>query len=87
MKFLTTIRKIFKRSIRHDSTIVIYSLIIAILLWFIVSIKIYPETPKMIREVPITIDLTGTTAAENNLKVVSHDIEKVNIQIQGIGRR
>ena len=83
MKFLTTIRKIFKRSIRHDSTIVIYSLIIAILLWFIVSIKIYPETPKMIREVPITIDLTGTTAAENNLKVVSHDIEKVNIQIQG----
>ncbi|NLK70670.1 MAG: hypothetical protein GX286_04435 [Clostridiales bacterium] len=83
MKIFKILRKSFKRSIRHDGTIVIYSLIIAILLWFIVSIKIYPETPKMIRDVPITIDLTGTTAAENNLEVVSHDVEKVNVQIQG----
>ncbi len=83
MNFFKVIKKGFKRSIRHDSTIVIYSLIIAILLWFIVSIKIYPDTPKMIREVPITIDLTGTTAAENSLEVVSNDVEKVNIQIQG----
>lgn len=83
MKFFENIRRSFHKSIRHDSTILIYSLIISILLWFVVSVNIYPETPKTIPDVPITINLEGTTAGTEGLKVVSQSTDKVTVRIKG----
>lgn len=81
--FLRTIKIKFAKSFHNDATIIIYSLIISILAWLIISINMYPSTYQTLKNVPVNIDIEGTSAAANNLQVVSHNVENVNVKING----
>jgi copper chaperone CopZ len=63
---------------------IICSVLIAIALWFFISITIYPTTPKTFTNVPIEVDLTGTSAEENGLSVISRNSKSATITIKGM---
>ena len=80
MKFL---KEKLEKIMTNNLLIAIYAFLIAIVAWFIISITIYPSTPKTINNIPIDLDISQTTADENGLSVISCDVEKVNVQIEG----
>ncbi|MBQ8688044.1 MAG: hypothetical protein IJ512_05795 [Ruminococcus sp.] len=62
---------------------IIFSVVIAIILWFVISITIYPTTPITIHNVPLQVDLTGSAAEADGYSVISCDVEEVTVQIEG----
>ncbi len=83
MKFLKNIKNNVLNSFNNNMAMMIYSIVIAILLWFVISITIYPTTPKTLSNIPLTIDITGTSAEENDLSVISSTIKNVTVTIKG----
>ena len=62
---------------------IIFSVVIAIILWFVISITIYPTTPLTINNVPLQVDLTGSAAEADGYSVISCDVTEVSVQIEG----
>ena len=62
----------------------ITSVAIAIVLWFVISIAIYPTTPRTLHHVPLKVEIAGTSAEENGLSVIDYDIKDVTVQICGM---
>ncbi|MBQ7132096.1 MAG: hypothetical protein IJO29_05945 [Oscillospiraceae bacterium] len=75
--------------LKRNAAILIISLISAILVWFIISINVFPDMPKTIEDVAVEqISLDGTIAGAMNLSVVSADIPStVDVKIQGARTR
>lgn len=84
-KFFLSLKNSFLRSIQNDKTIIIYSVIIAIIFWFLISITIYPTAPKTIENIKIDFDasLTNSLAKKNSLSIISKSVEEVMIRIEG----
>ena len=59
------------------------SVAIAIVLWFVISIAIYPTTPRTLHHVPLNVEIAGTSAEENGLSVIDYDVQDVTVQIEG----
>lgn len=83
MKFLKNIKNYLLNSFNNNTAMIIYSIIIAILIWFVISITIYPTTPKTLSNIPLEIDITGTSAEENDLSVISASAKNVTVTIKG----
>lgn len=83
MSFFKHIRNRLANSLKKNLSLAIYSVIIAIISWFVISMTLYPSIPKTIQNIPLDIDITGTSAAENGLSVISCDIDSVDVQIRG----
>lgn len=66
-----------------DSTLKIVSIILAIIIWAIVSITQYPTITKPFYNVPVEISLEDTYAQSNQLSVISLSDETVNITLSG----
>ncbi len=71
--------------VKTNAAILIVSLISAILVWFIISINVFPDMPKTIKGVAVEeISLDGTIAGAMNLSIVSENMpETVDVKIQG----
>lgn len=74
---------LFQRFYASRPAMMIASLVIAVVLWFVISIAIYPTTPRTIHHIPLEIEIAGTSAEENGLSVIDYDIEEVSVQIEG----
>lgn len=83
MNFLKNLKKNFLKSAQNNLSLAIYSMILAILAWFVISMTFYPSVPKTIENVSLKIDITGTPAAENGLSVISQDVDTVKVKIRG----
>lgn len=83
MKYLRNIKNYVLNSFNNNTAMIIYSIIIAILMWFVISITIYPTTPKTLSNIPLEIDITGTSAEENDLSVISASAKNVTVTIKG----
>ena len=59
------------------------SVICAVVIWFIIALTVYTSTPVDFYNIPLEVDLSGTTAGANGLSVVSCDVESVNVQLVG----
>ena len=70
---------------RTETPLLIISLVIAILVWFLISVMVYPDLSQTFESIPLqSIELMGTPAEENGLSVVtSQDIKSVNVRISG----
>ncbi|MCD8219762.1 MAG: hypothetical protein LUC50_05355 [Ruminococcus sp.] len=75
--------ELYRRLSRSRPAMMIISLVIAIVLWFVISIVIYPTTLRTIYHVPLEVDLTGTAAEEDGLSVIDYDVEEVSVQLEG----
>ncbi|MGN1480611.1 CdaR family protein, partial [Porcipelethomonas sp.] len=80
---LNNIKNKIYHSFTTNPAMIIYSVIIAIIMWFVISITIYPTTPKTISNIPVEVDITGTSAEENGLSVISYETKKVTVTLQG----
>ncbi len=63
-------------------SLAVYSVLIAIFVWFVISMTFYPSVPKTIDNVPLTIDISSSSS-EEGLTVISQDVSKVRIKILG----
>ena len=60
----------------------IYSVLIAIFVWLVISMTFYPSVPKTITDIPLNID-SGTSVSDDGMTVISCDVSKVRIKILG----
>ena len=87
MSFFRSLKKKINWLIRHEFRSLIYSAVIAIFAWFLISVTIYPTTPKTIRDIPLTISLAGTAAEENGLSIITKDLDQVTVTVTITGSR
>lgn len=83
MKIPDTIRDIFRQKSRTNFSLAVYSVIIAILVWFAVSLTLYPSVPKTIEKVPLDLTIGTTATSDNTLNVISCDVENVKVKVIG----
>lgn len=82
---MTILKNGKKKSIaesRSNAMLLIIAFICAIASWFIIAMTKYPAESKTISNIPVKIDINGTSAAENDLTVISPSTEqyvRVNI--------
>lgn len=79
-------RKI-KKSTKHknDMALRIVSVVLAVIIWLILSITLFPNISTNVYEVPVKIDLSGTFAEENGLSVVKFDDDMtVDVKLSGM---
>lgn len=76
----------FLRNTTNDIFLRIYAIILAILIWFIISVTLYPTITRTINNVTVApIITTGTVAEDFGLSPVNIDKEEVSVRI--IGKR
>lgn len=61
----------------------VFSVVIAVIIWFVISITIYPTTPVTINHIPLVVDLEGTAAEADGYSMISCDVEEVSVKIEG----
>ena len=77
------IKYFFIHLFEKDVFIKISSIIAAILIWFGVSISVYPTITKVMYNVPIQINMDGTYAEANGFQAMSQSDETVTVYIKG----
>lgn len=75
-KFVTSI-------VESRTARIVLSILSAILIWFILSVTVYTTAPRTFYNIPLVVDIAGSPAEASGLSVISQDVEKVNIQIEG----
>ncbi len=79
LKSFHPISKIFSNRL----STAIFSVIMAVIMWFVISITVYPTTPVTVTNVPLVVDLTGTAAAADGYSMISSDVQEVTVKIEG----
>ena len=83
MSFFTRLKDKFFNGFRTNLSLAVCSVVLAVIAWLVISMTLYPSIPKNIHNIPLSIDLTGTAAAENGLSLISCDVETVDVKILG----
>ncbi|MCL2054242.1 MAG: hypothetical protein FWG90_07410 [Oscillospiraceae bacterium] len=78
-KITSYITRLFEK----DFSIKIASIIAAVVIWFAVSISVYPVMSKPLNNIPVEINIEGTFAEANDLRVIFQSREFVGITITG----
>lgn len=74
--------RIKRHFMRHNIALAAFSLIIAIIIWIIISITQYNTIQKTLT-LELNTDLTGSIAGDNNLEVMECDVSEVEVEITG----
>ena len=83
MNLITGIRKKIVDGLANNTSLAILSLLIALIVWFMISMSLNPSEPKTLDKIPLSIDTTGTSVADNGLSVYGCDVQEVQIKIKG----
>ncbi len=74
--------KLFSKK-SNDFILRIYAVVLAVLIWFIMSITLFPEMYKTIENVPVSISISGTDAERNGFSPINFSGTTVDVQIKG----
>lgn len=80
---LTKIKDGFLKTLGKDIAMRIYSLVIAILAWFVISVSVFPTTTITFKDIPVDVAIEGTSAERNSLNVISISEENIKAVIKG----
>ena len=71
---------------KHEADFVlrILAVVIAVIVWFVLSITQYPTRNKTITNVPVTFSTDGTVAEERGLSVLNYNDITVDVEIRGM---
>ena len=72
-----------KRFLQNDNAVRVLSLIIAVLTWIFVVVVVNPNTESVVKNIPIRIDLSGTSAERLGLEIVSDEVLLANVTVTG----
>ncbi|MCD8095095.1 MAG: hypothetical protein LUE12_03080 [Ruminococcus sp.] len=67
-----------------DFVLKILAVIIAVIIWFSLSITQYPTVNKTITQVPVDFSMSGTTAESKGLSAIGYQDITVDVEIQGM---
>ena len=73
----------YSNSLKNNLSLAIISLLLAIVVWFMISITQYPTAARTITHIPVRTDITGTPAFEQGISVISCDVQEVTVDILG----
>lgn len=71
------------RFFNSEFSFMVSSVLIAIILWFIISITQYETMTKNINSVPVSLELSKEFSESSELSLISCDIKKVDVKIEG----
>lgn len=77
------IEKIQSKFMKNNFSLAVLSVIISVIAWFYISMTQYPSVPKTIEHIPVSLDISGTSAELNGLSVISCDIKDVTVELLG----
>lgn len=83
MNVLKKIKEKLYQIYTRNFSLLIFAVGIAIIVWFMVSMTVYPSIPKTISGIKLDTDISGTVAAENNLSLISCNVDEVSVKILG----
>lgn len=83
MKILEKVKKRVAKGAKTNFSLAFYSVLIACIIWFIISMALYPSVTKHIRNIQLNMDISGSTASENGLSVISCNLEQVDVTVKG----
>ncbi len=72
-----------KKFLQNDNAVRGLSLIIAILTWIFVVIVVNPNTEAVVKNIPIQINLSGTSAERLGLELISDEVLTANVTVTG----
>lgn len=81
MKYLKFLKRKTRQTFSNELSIALISIILAIIAWFVISMTVYPSTPKTITDIPLITEFTSES--ESGLTLISCDVKNVDIQIVG----
>lgn len=70
-------------SFKQDTSLRILSIVVAIAIWAVVSISVYPTMERVYYNVPVKISLENTYAEANQLDVITSSTEIVTVKLSG----
>lgn len=76
-----------KRSLKDsgtDLTLRILAFVIAVIIWFLLSITQYPTISKTIKGIHVNFSMDGTAAEENGLDALNYEDFTVDVEIKGM---
>ena len=73
----------FSKLLDNKKFLIALSIIIAVIAWFTVATTFDPYQERVITDVPITLNLAGTTAEAQQLSVIEGADATINVKIQG----
>ena len=71
------------QNFKNDKGLMIISILIAVAIWAVVSISVYPTMEKVYYSVPVKISLENTYAEANQLSVMASSTETVTVKLSG----
>ena len=80
---LLDVKNGFSESFKQDTSLKILSLVIAIGIWAVVSISVYPTMESVYYNVPVQISLENTYAEANQLSVMASSTDTVTVKLSG----
>lgn len=83
MKRISELKNALSDFMARKPVVVVGSVLCAVIVWFVIALNVYPSTPVQFNNIPLEIDLTGSTAEANDLSAVSCNVDKVNVQLTG----
>ena len=72
----------FAKRFVTDLKTIIQAIVFSVIIWFFISIQIFPDISLHITDIPVSCEQTSFMK-DDNLQIVSVDTEKVAIQIEG----
>lgn len=73
----------FSKLMDNNRFIQVLSILIAVVAWFLITTTVDPNQSTIVRNVPLTIDLTGTPAAAKQLNVIEGGDQTINVKVEG----
>lgn len=80
MNFLKNFKN---KHMTSNFSLAILSGIIAVIVWLFISLTQYPTIQTTVKDVPVTLDISGSAASQNGMSVISCDVEKVTVELLG----
>ncbi len=74
------------KKLRQDLSLRILSVVLAVIIWFVLSITLYPTVFMTVDDVPVTVQIEGTAAEEQGLSVIDFD-ENTAVDVSFNGTR
>ncbi len=73
----------FSKLFEKDVVVKITSIAAAVVIWFVISVSVYPTISPIVYNVPVQVGLEGTYADANRLQAMSVSQETVTVYIEG----
>jgi YbbR domain-containing protein len=81
--FIARLKNRILKLLEQDIVIILISILSAVVIWFVISISVYPEIEVMLYNIPVEVQLEGTIAQANNIQVASLSSQTVTVEIKG----